>query len=137
MVKRKTSSAAPASPAPRVQLRLRVTVGDTIAVGPGKVALLEAIRDTGSISAAAKALGMSYRRAWVLLKDLNDAMSSPAVASAQGGEQGGGSTLTPEGEAVIRLYRAIELKTMRTNAPQIEALLALLDTQADVPPDAA
>lgn len=134
MVKRAAPPPAAPAPAPRAQpgavptvrFRMRVTVGDTIAIGPGKVALLEAVRDHGSITAAARSLGMSYRRAWLLLKEINDAMVAPAVASEHGGQHGGGSMLTPEGEAVIALYRAIERRAAEAGAAEIERLLSLL-----------
>jgi molybdate transport system regulatory protein len=90
----------------RLSMRLDLTSGDRI--GPGKIALLEAIRSTGSISAAARQLGMSYRRAWLLVEELNSALRKPAVASVAGGRQGGGAVLTPMGERVIELYRSIE-----------------------------
>ena len=79
-----------------------------LAVGPGKIALLEAIGRTGSITAAAKALGMSYRRAWLLVEQINESLQEPAVTAATGGRQGGGAALTPSGERVIELYRSIE-----------------------------
>jgi molybdate transport system regulatory protein len=90
----------------RLSIRLHLTSGDRI--GPGKIALLEAIRATGSISAAARQLGMSYRRAWLLVEQINDALLEPAVTAAIGGRQGGGAALTPNGERVIDLYRSIE-----------------------------
>ncbi|AQV98886.1 ModE family transcriptional regulator [Cupriavidus necator] len=121
-----TARAARAAAAPSVRFRLRVTVADVIAFGPGKIALLEAVRDCGSISAGARSLGMSYRRAWVLLQEINTAMRSPAVLSEHGGEHGGGSVLTPEGEAAVRLYRAIEKKAAAACARDIAALLGLL-----------
>ncbi len=105
---------------------MRVTVADLVAIGPGKVALLEAIRDHGSISAAARSLDMSYRRAWVLLQEINQSMRRPAVLSEHGGENRGGSTLTPDGEAVIRLYRAIEAQAAAACSKEISALLKLL-----------
>ena len=77
----------------RLSIRLDLTSGDRI--GPGKIALLEAIRETGSIAAAARRLDMSYRR-------------EPAVMAAPGGRQGGGAALTPMGQRVIDLYRSIE-----------------------------
>ena len=89
-----------------LSIRLDLTNGDRI--GPGKIALLEAIRATGSISGAARRLGMSYRRAWLLVEQLNDALEKPAVTAAPGGHRGGGAAVTPEGERVIALYRAIE-----------------------------
>jgi molybdate transport system regulatory protein len=105
---------------------MRVTVADLVAIGPGKVALLEAIRDHGSISAAARSLDMSYRRAWVLLQEINQSMRRPAVLSEHGGESRGGSTLTADGEAVIRLYRAIEEQAAAACSREISALLKLL-----------
>jgi molybdate transport system regulatory protein len=77
-------------------------------LGPGKVALLEAIEATGSITAAAKALGMSYRRAWVLLEETNALFTSPVTDTAQGGRQGGGAALTSFGREVVARYRALE-----------------------------
>ena len=111
---------------PDVRFRLRVRQGEHIAIGPGKVALLEAIQEHGSISAAARSLGMSYRRAWLLIDELNHALASPATSSEQGGQRGGGSALTPVGEALIRLYRSIEQEAHRACADRIDALTALL-----------
>ena len=110
----------------KVQFRLRVLRGDEIAVGPGKVALLEAIAETGSISAAARQLGMSYRRAWVLVDETNRTLASPAVATASGGSNGGGTALTAVGEAVVRHYRAIEVTASAAAAKDIAALTRLL-----------
>nr|WP_244874033.1 LysR family transcriptional regulator [Cupriavidus numazuensis] len=126
MVNRATSSSPAPAGKPKVRFRMRVTMGDVIAIGPGKVALLEAIRDQGSISAAARSINMSYRRAWVLLQEVNGAMRRPAVLSEHGGESRGGSTLTPEGEAVIRLYRAMEAQAQAACSGEIAALLKLL-----------
>jgi molybdate transport system regulatory protein len=92
--------------AARLSIRIDLASGDRI--GPGKIALLEAIRATGSISAAARALGMSYRRAWLLVEDLNQALRQPAVTAEAGGRCGGGAVVTPAGERVVGLYRAIE-----------------------------
>ncbi len=86
------------------------TQGDLLAIGPGKVALLEAIAEQGSISAAARSLGMSYRRAWQLVDELNRALSTPATESGPGGASGGGSTLTPVGERIVALYRGVEAR---------------------------
>ncbi|MCC6946829.1 MAG: winged helix-turn-helix domain-containing protein [Bradyrhizobiaceae bacterium] len=91
---------------PRLSIRLDLTSGERI--GPGKIALLEAIRSTGSISAAARRMGMSYRRAWLLVEEINDSLQEPAVAAATGGRHGGGAVLTPVGERVVELYRSIE-----------------------------
>ena len=83
MVARPTSAPVTPKPAhkPSLKLRMRVTVGETIAIGPGKIALLEALDETGSITAAARSLDMSYRRAWLLIDELNRALKTPAVAT--------------------------------------------------------
>jgi molybdate transport system regulatory protein len=90
----------------RLSIRIDLENGDRI--GPGKIALLEAIRSTGSISAAARALDMSYRRAWLLVEEINHALREPAVAAATGGRRGGGAAVTPAGEQLVGLYRTIE-----------------------------
>ncbi|MEI2418504.1 LysR family transcriptional regulator [Orrella sp. JC864] len=109
-----------------VQFRLRIYQNEAIAIGPGKVALLEAIARTGSISAAARELGMSYRRAWMLIDETNRGLKSPAVHTAAGGAQGGGTHLTPVGEALVRHYRDIERTAHAAAARQIRALTQLL-----------
>jgi molybdate transport system regulatory protein len=77
-------------------------------IGPGKARLLESIRDTGSISAAARDMGMSYKRAWLLLDSMNQAFSEPVVAAAPGGPGGGGAILTAFGAEVLERYRRID-----------------------------
>ncbi|MCS6766423.1 MAG: LysR family transcriptional regulator [Candidatus Protistobacter heckmanni] len=91
-----------------VKFRLRISRDEEIAVGPGKVALLEAIAEAGSISAGGRQLGMSYRRAWLLVDAMNRSFKSPVVETATGGAHGGGAAVTETGMAVIRLYREIE-----------------------------
>ena len=124
--RRKASPAA----APVARFRLRVTAGEAIRVGPGKVALLEAIRDTRSITAAAKSMGMSYRRAWILVDELNRALAGPAVATATGGEHGGGSTLTALGRELVDVYRRIDATAARACAKDLARLLALAGGKA-------
>ena len=111
---------------PVARFRLRVTAGEVIAVGPGKIDLLEAIAQTGSITAAAKSIGMSYRRAWILVDQINACLRQPAVASAQGGERGGGSRLTVAGQALVEHYRRIEGRAAEACADEIAALLRLM-----------
>jgi len=111
---------------PELRLRMRVTVGEAIAVGPGKVALLEAVDEHRSISAAAKALGMSYRRAWLLIDELNRSLKSPAVTTAAGGANGGGTALTEVGHRLIQLYRGIEAQAEQACRAEIGELLALV-----------
>ncbi|HEY4958222.1 MAG TPA: ModE family transcriptional regulator [Caldimonas sp.] len=105
---------------------MRVTRGDAIAIGPGKIALLETIHQTRSITAAAKAIGMSYRRAWILVDDVNSALKRPAVASLVGGETGGGSTLTEVGLELVAVYRRIEANAEKACAADIKRMLSLL-----------
>ncbi|HEY1131905.1 MAG TPA: ModE family transcriptional regulator [Roseateles sp.] len=111
---------------PQFRLRMRVTVGEAIAVGPGKVALLEAVEAHRSISAAAKALGMSYRRAWLLVDELNRSLKEPAVTAAAGGVHGGGTELTDVGRQLIVLYRRIEERAMSACEEDIRRLTALV-----------
>ena len=110
----------------RVQFRLRVSLGDDIAVGPGKVDLLEAIARNGSITAAARELGMSYRRAWLLVDTMNRCFRLPVVEAETGGKRGGGARLTASGEDAVRLYRGIELSASRAARNDIRALIRLL-----------
>lgn len=110
----------------RLQLHLRIVRGKARAIGPGKIALLEAIGETGSISGAARKLGMSYRRAWVLVDDLNRHLSKAVIDAAPGGKHGGGAKLSPTGRKLIALYRDIEHKALRHSASAGRALLGLL-----------
>ncbi len=111
---------------PQTRFRFRITAGDTIAIGPGKIALLEAVAQTGSITTAAKSLDMSYRRAWLLLDELNRALKSPAVDSSKGGQNGGGTALTATGEQLIATYRQIEKTAEKACAAEIRQLVKLL-----------
>ncbi len=110
----------------KAQFRLRIYRGDSIAIGPGKVALLEEIAQTGSISAAARKFDMSYRRAWLLVEEMNQSLRKPVVTTATGGARGGGSVLTPVGEEVVQRYRAIEEAARAVAEKEIKALTRLL-----------
>ncbi len=90
------------------RLTLRVDFGSSRSIGPGKVRLLEAIDSTGSISQAGRTLGMSYRRAWLLIDDMNQCFRHAVVSARPGGSQGGGAVLTKFGAELVRDYRAIE-----------------------------
>jgi len=90
----------------RQMVRFRVDFTDACSLGPGKIELLESIQKTGSLRQAAHALGMSYRRAWLLLDGLNHSFNEPVSTASIGGQGGGGVTLTPFGLEVIRCYRA-------------------------------
>jgi molybdate transport system regulatory protein len=103
-------------PAPvRVSVRLELASGGR--VGPGKVALLEAIALEGSIAGAARALGMSYPRAWALVEAVDTALGTPAVSRAPGGHRGGGAELTAAGRALIARYREVETAAQRQAGP--------------------
>jgi molybdate transport system regulatory protein len=90
------------------RLSIRIDLASGARIGPGKVALLEEIARSGSISAAGRALKMSYRRAWELIEDLNRHLGLPVVSTAAGGAGGGGARLTAAGAALVAEYRAIE-----------------------------
>lgn len=89
-------------------LRLRIVFGNDIRLGPGKADLLEAIGRTGSISAAGRELGMSYRRAWLLVDEVNRLFRRPVVQASAGGAHGGGAQLTDFGRALVAAYRRVE-----------------------------
>jgi molybdate transport system regulatory protein len=93
------------------RLNIRIDLAGGLRIGPGKIAVLEEIARSGSISAAGRALGMSYRRTWELVEDLNTGLGTPVVQTAAGGSGGGGTVLTAAGKALIERYRAIEMDT--------------------------
>ncbi|HEY5638191.1 MAG TPA: LysR family transcriptional regulator [Burkholderiales bacterium] len=100
-------------------LTLRVLGTRGAAMGPGKAELVEHIAATGSISAAARAMGMSYRRAWVLVEALNADFRQPVVATAVGGRRGGGAQVTAYGARLVARYRAMERKAHAAIAPEL------------------
>jgi len=116
----------PMGTATSIRFRIRVCKGDAIAIGPGKVDLLEAIGATGSITAAAKSLGMSYRRAWLLVDTMNRCFEAPVVEAEAGGRRGGGTHLTSLGEELVRRYRMLEAKAQKATAGDLAALAKLL-----------
>lgn len=107
------------------ELKLRV-IFKTAMFGPGKAELLARIGQTGSISAAGRAMGMSYKRAWMLVEEMNAAFTTPLVSSARGGAGGGGAQLTPTGAAVLQLYHAALAKAAAAAAADIDAMARLL-----------
>jgi len=120
MAKRKPGSDDSAPASDRLSIRLDLESGARI--GPGKVAVLEEIARSGSISAAGRALHMSYRRTWELVEDLNRSLGTPVVATAAGGSGGGGVVLTRAGKAVVERYRAIEMDTALAARKHLQAL---------------
>jgi len=113
-------------PAPRLRPRLRVTRADEILLGPGKADLLDAVRRRGSLRAAARELGMSYMRAWSLVRTMNGAFREPLVAASRGGAGHGGATLTLTGARVLALYRAMESASLAATAADWRRLSRLL-----------
>lgn len=102
--------------------RLRVTLREGVALGPGKADLLEGIRDTGSIAAAGRRLGMSYTRAWGLVAAMNGEFRKPLVVPEKGGVARGGASLTQMGEEVLTRYRRMEAATASAVATDLAAL---------------
>ena len=119
MAERRTNEASPGP----CKIKVQIYCGDEIAMGPGKADLLEAIIREGSISAAGRALGMSYRRAWLLVDAMNRCWDLPLVETLQGGSRGGGARLTERGIAILTRFR--ELQDDLDRASDIEALQAL------------
>lgn len=106
--------------------RWRVLSRGEIALGPGKADLLAAIEETGSLALAAKSLGMSYMRAWGLVKTMNRAFKTPLVESTRGGIGRGGARLTWRGEAVLAIYRDMQAKSMKATAADRKLMTAHL-----------
>ncbi|MFM8800400.1 MAG: winged helix-turn-helix domain-containing protein [Tagaea sp.] len=112
-----------AEPAPR----LRILLGEAVALGPGKARLLTEIAASGSISAAARAMGMSYRRAWLLVAEMNAAFRAPLVEAGSGGRRGGGARLTAHGTMALARYRAMETKARKALKKDILIFAKLLN----------
>lgn len=113
--------------------RLRIDFGYPTRLGPGKIDLLEAIGETGSISAAGRRLGMSYRRAWLLADAVNGFFQRPVVIASTGGTHGGGAQLTDFGRALVAAYRRIEQRTrlaIREELAPFESDLVPFDAQS-------
>ncbi|MCB4768452.1 winged helix-turn-helix domain-containing protein [Ancylobacter sp. Lp-2] len=114
-------------------LSIRIDLDSEGRIGPGKIALLEAIARTGSISAAGRAMEMSYRRAWDLVDELGRIFGTPVVLSQTGGKHGGGARLTPFGTELVERYRQIEELAAAAARAHLDALQA---HAAPPPPDA-
>jgi molybdate transport system regulatory protein len=104
------------------KLSIRIDLAPGLRIGPGKIALLEEIARRGSLAAAARAMGMSYRRAWELVEALNRMFDGPIVAARSGGTRGGGAALTPLGETLVSRYRAMEQAATKATGAHLRAL---------------
>jgi len=111
----------------RQGLKLRYVLPDGSWLGPGKADLLQGIAETGSISAAGRRLGMSYKRAWGLVEALNGMFPLPLVAASRGGAAHGGADLTEAGREVLRLYRSMQARADAAVADEAAALLRFFD----------
>jgi molybdate transport system regulatory protein len=109
-------------------VRLRVVLEPDIAIGPGKADLLDGVRETGSIAAAGRRMGMSYKRAWYLLDTMNRCFKAPLVEASKGGRAGGGARLTPLGERVLASYRRMEALTAEAVAAELRTVHEALAT---------
>lgn len=116
-----------------IVLKLRLWHDDEVAIGPGKADLLAAIAETGSISAAARAMQMSYRRAWLLVDVMNRSFQLPLVHSAVGGSRGGGARLTATGAEVLAQYRVMEAAALAAAELHMAPLLQALGPPASGP----
>ncbi|QPM90233.1 winged helix-turn-helix domain-containing protein [Pseudooceanicola algae] len=122
--------------APR--FRIRILFGPERMMGPGKADLLERIAETGSIAAAGREMGMSYKRAWQLVEVMNRMFATPLVASSRGGSKGGGARVTETGQAVLEAYRGLEEAARDAGRDHVDRLQALLDAPSgDTPAEAA
>lgn len=107
-------------------LKLRVVFGDDAMIGPGKADLLEAIGHLGSISAAGRSMKMSYKRAWMLVEEMNAAFREPLVDSTRGGPHGGGAALTQTGHEVLASYRKLHERASQAVEAEVQNLRSLL-----------
>lgn len=109
--------------------RLRIVLAPDVAIGPGKADLLEGVGETGSIAAAGRRLGMSYKKAWGLIEALNGQFGSPLVATSRGGSSRGGAELTELGLKILDQYRKMEAKTEKAIAGDVAAMRKLLPNE--------
>jgi molybdate transport system regulatory protein len=109
-----------------VRPRLRIVSGRDIALGPGKVELLELLGRTGSIMEAARQMGMSYMRAWTLIRTMNQCFKEPVIQAVRGGREGGGARLTETGRKALALYHDMDARCLRAAKMDWKKLKALL-----------
>jgi molybdate transport system regulatory protein len=108
------------------RLRVRIDLGPEASIGPGKIRLLELVGETGSIAGAARGMEMSYRRAWLLVEEVNRMFRQPVVAASTGGKRGGGARLTDFGTDLVRQFRAIEAEAEAAATARLDRLAAAL-----------
>ena len=114
-------------------IRIRIDFAENVHVGPGKIALLEAIKSSGSISDAARSLGMSYRRAWMLIDSLKQGFSDAVTVSSTGGAGGGGARVTSFGANLIKQYRVLEREVGRLGAHRLTDIMPHVIAKAPLP----
>ncbi len=114
----------------KLEVKVRFWLDNEIAMGPGKADLLDAIAQTGSISAAARVMSMSYRRAWLLVDAMNRCFREPLVGTAAGGQKGGGAYVTETGKAILERYRNMQQKSLAAIQAEGKAIEKLLDPNA-------
>jgi molybdate transport system regulatory protein len=117
--------ATPGAQSSLANLFVQVDLPSGLRIDEGKIALLEAIRSTGSIAAAARAIGLSRGWAWLLVDQINQGVKAPAVTAAPGGRRGGGAIVTPTGEHIINLYRTIEAQARSAMGKEFQTLKVL------------
>jgi molybdate transport system regulatory protein len=108
------------------RIRIRILFGEGDMIGPGKADLLELVAETGSIASAGRRMGMSYKRAWMLVEKLNAMFREPLVESTRGGPHGGGAALTDTGRRVLALYRSFEKKALEAASGNLRDIQSLL-----------
>ncbi len=118
----------------RPLVRPRLYLGGELSLGPGKIDLLRKVGETGSISAAARTLGIPYKRAWLLIDSLNRGFPSPLLDTAIGGKAGGGARLTPLGEALVTAYDALEAKLNSAAHAELVAITRLAEAPSSAAP---
>ena len=114
------------TPASQASIRIRVICGDEIAMGLGKADLLEAIGETGSIAAAGRRQGLSYRKAWLMVDEMNRCFASPVVEAMKGGAKGGGAHVTELGREALRQYRSLQARAEASIRKELGAFRRLL-----------
>lgn len=116
-----------------ILLRPRLYLGEGLSIGPGKIELLRTLGRVRSISAAARELGMPYKRAWLLIDSLNQGFGRPVAETAIGGKGGGGARLTPLGERLVAAYDRLQTRLNASARDELAAFMALLDEKTDPP----